>query len=217
MKKTILVLGLLASLVMLVGCASTKGDSSQVFKIRESFDGTTYFYYLTKAPSAYKACVNHDIFYKTSDTTVGNMYYSQSKEEIEKMLNEGHCDIYYNSWLGYTPLLLDYYPNNDEASGWATQNSDNPLVDTDLPSIYVIKPYANDNTKALVKNGPTYTIQVIDKSSKAVVKTFDNVVLDWQGMIGWNGQVVAEDYTFITKDVKQYVVKGNKYTIKVIK
>ena len=36
-------------------------------------------------------------------------------------------------------------------------------------------------------------------------------------MTGWNGQVVAEDYTFITMDIKQYVVKGNKYTIKVVK
>ncbi len=106
---------------------------------------------------------------------------------------------------------------NDEESKWASQNEDNPLVDTDLPSIYVIKPYANDNTKALVKKGKTYKIQVIDKSSKDVVKTFDNVVLNWQGMTGWNGQVVAEDYTFITMDIKQYVVKGNKYTVKVVK
>lgn len=106
---------------------------------------------------------------------------------------------------------------NDEESKWASQNEDNPLVDTDLPSVYVIKPYSNDAIKSLVKNGPTYKIQVIDKSSKDVVKTFDNVVYDWQGMTGWNGQVVAEDYTFITMDIKQYVVKGNKYTIKVVK
>jgi hypothetical protein len=106
---------------------------------------------------------------------------------------------------------------NEEESKWASQNEDNPLVDTDLPSVYVIKPYSNDEIKSLVKNGPTYTIQVIDKSTNEVVKTFDNVVYDWQGMTGWNGQVVAEDYTFITKDIKQYVVKSNKYTVKVIK
>ena len=106
---------------------------------------------------------------------------------------------------------------NDEESKWASQNEDNPLVDTDLPSVYVIKPYSNDAIKSLVKNGPTYKIQVIDKSTNEVVKTFDNVVYDWQGMTGWNGQVVAEDYTFITMDIKQYVVKGNKYTIKVVK
>ena len=135
MKKSILVLGVLALLVMLVGCASN-GDSSSV---------------------------------------------------------------------------------NDEESKWASQNEDNPLVDTDLPSVYVIKPYSNDAIKSLVKNGPTYTIQVIDKSTNEVVKTFDNVVYDWQGMTGWNGQVVAEDYTFITIDIKQYVVKSNKYTVNVIK
>ena len=69
----------------------------------------------------------------------------------------------------------------------------------------------------MIENGPTYTIQVIDKSTGDVVKTFDNVVTDWQGMSGWNGKVLTEDYTFITQDVKQYVVKARKYTIKVIK
>jgi hypothetical protein len=68
-----------------------------------------------------------------------------------------------------------------------------------------------------MENGKIYTIQVIDKPTGDVVKTFDNVVTDWQGMSGWNGKVLKEDYTFITQDVKQYVVKARKYSIKVIK
>ena len=93
-------------------------------------------------------------------------------------------------------------------------DGDNPLKETDYEGIYCILPH-NSKKEKIEKDKP-YTILVYEKGSRTIVKAFDNVVDDWQGMSGWNKRVVADDYTFITKDYKQYVVKGDKYEIRII-
>ena len=93
-------------------------------------------------------------------------------------------------------------------------DGDNPLKETNHEGIYCILPHYSRKEK--IENDKPYTILVYEKGTRKIVKAFDNVVEDWQGMSGWGGQVVAQDYTFITKDYKQYVVKGDKYEIRII-
>ena len=243
MKKSILVLGVLASLVMLVGCASTKASGPV-----DDNNG------LVVPKIGKKLCGNNDDNPLT-ETNVTGVYvihpHQSNKWAIEngcqyeiaitdKMSGEvytiGRVVTHWNGMSGWngmvkqedlTLVTADYIQYVVKANlftwnvlieeGYAAGGMDNPIIETEVPSIYVIKPGYYKNTKKLIDNGRTYKIQVINKSTKDIVKVFDNVVYDWQGMTGWNGQVVAEDYTFITKDVKQYVVKGNKYTIKVIR
>lgn len=94
-------------------------------------------------------------------------------------------------------------------------DDDNPLIKTDYTGIYCIKPHYNN--KEIIEKDKPYIILVYEKDTKDLVKSFDNVVRDWIGMGGWNGQVVPTDHTFITKDYKQYIVKTDKCDIKVIK
>ena len=93
-------------------------------------------------------------------------------------------------------------------------DGDNPLKETDYEGIYCILPHYSQKEK--IENDKPYTILVYEKGTRKIVKAFDNVVEDWQGMSGWNKRVIADDYTFITKDYKQYVVKGDKYEIQII-
>ena len=92
---------------------------------------------------------------------------------------------------------------------------DNPLIKTEYDGIYCIKPHYS--IKENIEKAKPYIILVYEKDTDEFVKSFDNVIQDWIGMGGWNGQVVPTDYTFITKDYKQYVVKADKCYIKVIK
>ena len=243
MKKSILVLGLLASLVMLVGCASTKAsgpvdDSNKIVvpKIGKKLCGDNDPNPITETnvPGVYvihpheanKWVIESGCQYEIEikDKITGEKY------TIKRVVNHWNGMSGWNGQVkpeDLTFVTADYIQyvvkenlftwNIMMEEGYASNGMDNPLVETEVPSIYVIKPGYFKNTKQLIDNGRTYKIKVIDKATGDVVKVFDNVVYDWQGMSGWNGQVVAEDYTFITKDVKQYVVKGNKYTIKVIK
>ena len=94
-------------------------------------------------------------------------------------------------------------------------DDDNPLLKTEYDGIYCIKPHYS--IKENIEKAKPYIILVYEKDTDEFVKSFDNVIQDWIGMGGWNGQVVPTDYTFITKDYKQYVVKADKCYIKVIK
>ena len=243
MKKSILVFGVLASLVMLVGCASTKASGPVednngliVPKIGKKLCGNNDDNPLT-ATNVEGIYVIHP--YEGNKWTIENgcQYEIEIEDKITGELYSFKSVV--NHWNGMsgwngkvkqedlTFITADYIQyvvkenlftwNVLIEGGYAAGGMDNPIIETEVPSIYVIKPGYYKNTKQLIDNGRTYKIQVINKSTKDIVKVFDNVVTDWQGMTGWNGMVVAEDYTFITKDVKQYVVKGNKYTIKVIK
>ena len=91
------------------------------------------------------------------------------------------------------------------------ENINNPLINTELTGIYVIKPHYSN--KDIIENGSQYKALVYNKKTKELVKTFDNVVTNWQGMTGWSGMVLAEDYTFVTADYKQYVVKAKNYRV----
>ena len=243
MKKSILVLGVLASLVMLVGCASTKasgpvdeGNSIVVPKIGKKLCGDNDSNPLTETNvtgvyvihphQSNKWAIENGCQYEIAITdkmsgevyTIGRVvthwngmsgWNGMVKQEDLTLVTADYIQYVVKANLFTWNILVD--------ERYDLTNTDNPLVETEVPSIFVIKPGYFKNTIQAIENGRTYKIQVIDKSSKDVVKTFDNVVLNWQGMTGWNGQVVAEDYTFITMDIKQYVVKGNKYTIKVVK
>lgn len=92
-------------------------------------------------------------------------------------------------------------------------NMDNPLQPSEYEKIFTVKPYYSKYTRELIDLGDTYTAKIIDKKTDEVVLTFDTVVRDWQGMSGWSGRVVAEDFTFITIDCVQYVVKAETYDV----
>ena len=94
-------------------------------------------------------------------------------------------------------------------------DDDNPLIKTEYTGIYYIKPHYSQ--KENIEKYKPYIILVYEKDTKELVKGFDNVVKDWQGMSGWGGEVQLTDHTFITKDYKQYIVKTDKCDIKVIK
>lgn len=98
--------------------------------------------------------------------------------------------------------------------GYVLDGMDNPMIKTEIDSVYVIKPGYFSNIKNYVDRGIVRTIEILDKTTNEVVKSFDNVVTSWTGMSGWNGQVIENDYTFITKDKKQYIVKSDKYNVR---
>jgi uncharacterized lipoprotein YehR (DUF1307 family) len=94
------------------------------------------------------------------------------------------------------------------------ENINNPLLETEIKNVYVIKPHYSN--KYVIENGTQYKAFIYNKKTKELVKTFDNVVSNWQGMYGWSGRVLAEDYTFVTADYKQYVVKARTYRVEYI-
>ena len=243
MKKTILVFGLLACLVMFVGCASTRAVASVdeenkivVPKIGKKLCGDNDENPLTKTSVTgvyvihphqnFKWTIENGCQYEIEITEKksGNVYtienvvthwngmsgwYGQVVTEDLTFITTDYIQYVVKANLFTWNILMD--------ERYAVDSMDNTIVETEVPSIYVLKPGYYKNIKQFIENGEIYTIQVIDKSTGDVVKTFDNVVTDWQGMSGWNGKVLKEDYTFITQDVKQYVVKARKYSIKVIK
>lgn len=117
--------------------------------------------------------------------------------------------------LFFCLLCLSFCFTQEERDPRLDYGDGNPLIKTEFDGIYCIKPHYNN--KEIIEKDKPYIIFVFEKDTKDLVKSFDNVVRDWIGMGGWNGQVVPTDYTFITKDYKQYVVKADQYTIQVIK
>ena len=239
MKKSVLVLGVLASLVMLVGCASTKASASVddsnklvVPKIGKKLCGDNDYNPLTKT-NVDGIYVVHPHESNKWVIESGCQYEIEIKDKItgeeytiRRVVNHWNGMSGWNGQVKPEDLTFvtdDYIQyvvkenlftwNIMIEEGYATASMDNPIMETEVPYIYVIKPGYFKNTKQLIDNGRTYKIQVIDKATGDIVKTFDNVVTDWQGMSGWNGKVLTEDYTFITKDKKQYVVKARKYSI----
>ena len=239
MKKSVLVLGVLASLVMLVGCASTKASASVddsnklvVPKIGKKLCGDNDYNPLTKT-NVDGIYVVHPHESNKWVIESGCQYEIEIKDKItgeeytiRRVVNHWNGMSGWNGQVKPEDLTFvtdDYIQyvvkenlftwNIMIEEGYATASMDNPIMETEVPYIYVIKPGYFKNTKQLIDNGRTYKIQVIDKATGDIVKTFDNVVTDWQGMSGWNGTVLTEDYTFITKDKKQYVVKARKYSI----
>ena len=96
---------------------------------------------------------------------------------------------------------------------FADNNSPNPLVKTEYPDIFVIKPYLG--SKGTIESGKKYKVIIYKKGSDDIVKIFDDVVSSWQGMTGWSGAVEANDFTFVTANYKQYIVKLKKYDVEV--
>ena len=239
MKKSILILAVLASLVMLVGCASTKASASVddsnklvVPKIGKKLYGDNDYNPLTKT-NVDGIYVVHPHESNKWVIESGCQYEIEIKDKItgeeytiRRVVNHWNGMSGWNGQVKPEDLTFvtdDYIQyvvkenlftwNIMIEEGYATASMDKPIMETEVPYIYVIKPGYFKNTKQLIDNGRTYKIQVIDKATGDIVKTFDNVVTDWQGMSGWNGKVLTEDYTFITKDKKQYVVKARKYSI----
>lgn len=104
------------------------------------------------------------------------------------------------------------YKRPDLGKVLANGSTSNPLIETDLEGVFVFHPY--EGSKDNIENGALYAVKIISNETNEVLWTIDQVVANWQGMKGWNGQVVPEDYTFITADYLQFVVKGDKYTVK---
>lgn len=109
-----------------------------------------------------------------------------------------------------------YIVKPDIPDGYVFGNMDNPLQPSEYEKIFTVKPYYSEYTKELIDFGIEYTVKITNKETGNLI-TMNNVVRDWQGMSGWSGRVVAEDYTFITGDCVQYVVKADTYTVEYIK
>ena len=89
----------------------------------------------------------------------------------------------------------------------------NPLRTTEVPGIYIIKPYIG--FKESLEVAVPYNIKVRNKTTKKLVAEYSDVVYDAQGLSGYNDFVVPEDYTFITKGFVQYIVKADSYEIEI--
>ena len=89
----------------------------------------------------------------------------------------------------------------------------NPLRTTEEPGIYIIKPYIG--FKKSLEVAVPYGIKIKSKTTKKLIAEFPDVVYDGQGLSGYNGFVVPEDYTFITKRCLQYIVKADSYEIEI--
>ncbi len=89
----------------------------------------------------------------------------------------------------------------------------NPLRTTEEPGIYIIKPYIG--FKETLNSTVPYAIKVKNKTTKKLIAEYSDVVYDGQGLSGYNGFIVPEDYTFITKGCLQFIVKADSYEIEI--
>lgn len=132
MKKTLLMLGALAALLMFAGCSNGSKDSSdEPYTIKEEigymYDQSQgpgsgfpqnsegkyfgYMYYLTATTnSTYKDCIGKDIFYKVGESGCGNLYHKQCKEKVLKMLEDGKFEEFSPDWLGYKTIIIAKEP-----------------------------------------------------------------------------------------------------------
>ena len=94
--------------------------------------------------------------------------------------------------LFFCLLCLSFCFTQEERDPRLDYGNDNPLIKTEFDGIYCIKPHYNN--KEIIEKDKPYIILVFEKDTKNLVKSFDNVVRDWIGMGGWNGQVVQTDY-----------------------
>lgn len=109
--------------------------------------------------------------------------------------------------------FLSVYAQEQVDDRFFNGQDSNDLQTTEYNRIFEIKPHINK--KNIIENYDEYTLRVINKRDGTFVAEFDNVVDHWQGMSGWEGRVVAEDYTFLTSDYKQYIVKASRYDIEI--
>lgn len=116
-------------------------------------------------------------------------------------------------YLQFVVKADKYTVKPDIPEGYVFGDMPNPLEKSDIYNIFLLKPAYSQYTKELIDFGDEYTAKITDKKTGEVVLTLDNVVRDWQGMSGWSGRVVTDDYTFITSDIKQYVVKAETYVV----
>ncbi len=241
MKKFIKLLGLLVVTILMFGCASTKGadktypDELIPPQMEKKLVGDNM-------PNPLNSTNVKGIYVIHPHENMKNMMNSGYNYEIE-ILDKKTGEILYilkdviihwtgmYGWNGQvvekdlTCITEDYlqYVIKESKFSWnvivedglVNAAMDNPLVETDLPSVFLIKPATTKYTRNLSTNDSnTYKIEVIEKATNKSVKVFDNVVTDWIGINGWDGKIVGDDYTFITKDRKQYIVKADKYSLK---
>ena len=111
--------------------------------------------------------------------------------------------------LGFANLC--FAASND--TRFANLYEPNPLRTTEEPGIYIIKPYIG--FKETLNSTVPYAIKVKNKTTKKLIAEYSDVVYDGQGLSGYNGFIVPEDYTFITKGCLQYIVKADSYEIEI--
>jgi len=81
-----------------------------------------------------------------------------------------------------------------------------PLQETDVKNIWIVKPdFGMKNLIDNTNDSRTFSLSFSKKDSDVIVLEVDNVVTSWEGITGWSG-MVDNDYTFVTKDAKQYIV-----------
>lgn len=107
--------------------------------------------------------------------------------------------------------FLSTYAQEQVDDRFSSEQGGDNLQTTEYNRIYVFKPHIDK--KYIIENYDRYTLRVFNKKDGTLVAEFNNVVDHWQGITGWNGRVIAEDYTFVTADYKQYIVKASRYTI----
>lgn len=243
MKKLITLLSLLLVAIMMIGCASTKAGVADKAYPDELIPPAMEKKFLgNNDPNPLMKTNVKGIYVIHPHENMKNMINSGYNYEIE-ILDKKTGEVLYilkdviihwtgmYGWNGQvvqkdlTCITEDYlqYVIKESKFSWnvivedglVNAAMDNPLVDTDLPSVFLIKPATTKYTRNLSTNDSnTYKIEVIEKATNKSVKVFDNVVTDWTGIDGWNGRIVVGDYTFITKDRKQYIVKADKYSLK---
>ncbi|MBO4857570.1 MAG: hypothetical protein J5527_03550 [Treponema sp.] len=137
MKKSILVLGVLVSLVMLVGCAkepdsfvvtekydlvSTSGANVKSIWPKNSNGEDIYYYYkLTDAKGKYKKYNGYEIFYNHRpymySPKIANMFHSQCLSIVEEMISDNKFTI--KNFNGNNIIVLNYHPyifNNSDVT-----------------------------------------------------------------------------------------------------
>ena len=192
MKKSIFVLGLLACLVMLVGCAkepdsfvvgetcklvSASGANVKkgIWPKNSNGEDVFYSYRLTDAKGKYKNYKGYEIFYAHRpymySPRIGNMFHSQCLSKIEEMISENKFTI--DKFDSNNIIILNYHP-------YIFNNSDVTIAIEDL--------YDNLNVSTqmswyLGEENQVYNYQTTPEISKLFVYAFpvsgNNVHLTW--------------------------------------
>ena len=133
MKKTLMLLGALAVLLMFAGCSNGSKNSSDEYSYTiteqtgllydqskgpdsgfpQNSEGKYYgwMYYLESTTNTeYTDCIGRDIFYKVGENGCGNLYHKQCKEKVLKMLKDGKFEEFAPDWLNYKTIILTKEP-----------------------------------------------------------------------------------------------------------
>jgi hypothetical protein len=136
MKKLFVLLGSLAVIILLASCANpSSGVDDGAFTVSDETDFVStadmawaqehdceknadnryiYHKYILKETTEeeYKKYINYSIYYKDTDGSADNKFYTSCKEKVQQKLNAKEFSVYKkaDSGLGYDTLILNSYP-----------------------------------------------------------------------------------------------------------